>query len=311
MEKILCVGDIAIEMILPMKTLPPIGTVLDEERYRFLPGGSCGNAALAMAFFGMKTAIASRVGKDGNAARLVNFFSANGIDTDGIATEPTSQTALTTVLAESDGTIRTLRYRGAAEKITAQDVDGAIANGVTSLYLTREISAYIATHAVTVCEEKGISLSIDASEERLLRALSLKGAKVKLLYTAAESVRAFTDMPISDVNSALKATLVLGQKIKADGYVIRLDNGGLFLYDGKTYNMVMLSDYARVKPTAAYADIQSAVLTALYLKTASLYQSVGIAAVADLLSREGRGARFATPDACRDYIRRNNLPFSL
>ncbi|MBQ7365072.1 MAG: carbohydrate kinase family protein [Clostridia bacterium] len=312
MSRMLCVGDVAIEMILPMKHLPLAGTVMEEERYRFLPGGACGNAALAMKFFSLDVAVVSRVGKDGNAARLIRFFTDNGIDAETVYTEASLQTALTVVLEdETDGSIRKLLYRSAAEKISAQDIDRALKKAPDGVYLSPEVSAYIAAHTVASCEARDIQVFLDASEERLLRALSLKGARVKLLYTKDEALAKFTDMAVTDVGSALKATMTLAQRITADAFVVRMANHSLFLYDGKTYNILMLTDSPMPKPHAAFADIQSAVLAAQYLKSASLYQSVGISAIADRLAREGKGFRIPTPENVRAYAVKHSLPFIL
>jgi sugar/nucleoside kinase (ribokinase family) len=308
----LCIGDVAIEMILPMKQLPMQDTVVEEEGYRFLPGGACGNAALAMKFFSLDAMICSRVGKDGNAARLVRFFTENGIDSELIYTESSSSTALTAVFCdERDGSTRKLVYRAAAEKLSAQDVDRALLKSPDGVYLSPEVSTYIATHTVSACEVREIPVFLDASEERLLRALSLKGARVKLLYTKDEALSRFTDMAVTDVGSALKATLTLAQRITADAFVVRMANHSLFLYDGKTYNILMLTDSPMPKAPAAFADIQSAVLSAQYFKTSSLYQAVGISAIADRLAREGKGFRIPSQESVRAYSIKHNLPFTV
>lgn len=312
MSQMVCIGDVAIEMILPMRQLPPPNTALEEARYRFLPGGVSGNAALAMRFFSLDVSLVSRVGKDGNATRLLRFFADNGIDTAMIGTEISSQTALSVILEdETDGSLRKLVYRSAAEKLSAQDVDRALMRAPDGVFLSREVSAYVATHTVSLCEGREIPVYLDASEERLLRALSLKGARVKLLYTHDEALSRFTDMAVTDVGSALKATLTLAQRLVADAYVVRFSNHSLFLYDGKTYNIVMLSDSGAKYSSSSYADVQAAVLSAQYMRTSNLYHAVGVAAVADRLAREGKLGRIPTPDQCRAYIVKHNLPFSV
>ena len=93
-KKLLVIGDVAIEMLMKLKRLPSPREVCDEDKYLFLPGGPAGNAALAATYFGADAFLCTRVGKDGNASRLTQFFSDNGVNVDAVAVDEEAQTGM-------------------------------------------------------------------------------------------------------------------------------------------------------------------------------------------------------------------------
>ena len=139
-KKLLVVGDVAIEMLMKFKRLPNLGEVCDEDKYLFLPGGPAGNAALAATYWGADAFLCSRVGKDGNAARLTQFFSDNGINVDAVVTDNEAQTGMIVSFCESGYTEpRTVRYRGASAKMAVEEVDAAIEAAVLELHKALEV----------------------------------------------------------------------------------------------------------------------------------------------------------------------------
>lgn len=311
-KKLLVIGDVAIEMLMKFKRLPNLGEVCDEEKYLFLPGGPAGNAALAATFFGADAFLCSRVGKDGNASRLTQFFSDNGINVDAVVTDSEAQTGMMISFCES-GYLepRTVRYRGASAKMAVDEVDRALAARPDAVYLSAETDGYIAIYTMEKCDTFGIPVFADLSEESLMRAVSVKGASLKALYTTDDTAEQFTAMPVRDVESALKCCLTVAQKITADIYVIRMKNRGLFLYDGRTYGIIYVTDALEKAVTLGYVNVESAVLAAEYLFHENAKDACGYAAVADLLAREGKGFRIPTREQVVAYIQKNELPFSV
>jgi len=311
-KKLLVIGDVAIEMLMKLKRLPVIGEVCDEDKYLFLPGGPAGNAALAATYFGADAFLCARVGKDGNASRLTQFFSDNGINVDAVAVDEETQTGMIVSFCESGyAEPRTLRYRGASSKMAAEDVDAAINAKPDAVYVSAETDGYVAIHTIEKCDTFGIPVFVDLSEESLLRAVSVKGANIKALYTTDDTAEQFTSMPVRDVETALKCCLTIAQKITADIYVIRMKNRGLFLYDGRTYSIIFVTDALDKARTLGYVNVESAVLAAEYLFRDNAKDACGCAAIADLLAREGKGFRIPTRDQVAAYIEKNELPFSL
>ena len=311
-KKLLVIGDVAIEMLMKLKRLPTLGEVCDEDKYLFLPGGPAGNAALAATYFGADAFLCARVGKDGNASRLTQFFSDNGINVDAVAVDEEAQTGMVVSFCESGyAEPRTLRYRGASAKMAAEDVDKAIGAKPDAVYLSAETDGYIAIHTLEKCDTFGIPVFADLSEESLLRAVSVKGANVKALFTTDDTAEQFTSMPVRDVETALKCCLTIAQKITAEIYVIRMKNRGLFLYDGRTYSIIFVTDALDKAVTLGYVNVESAVLAAEYLFREDAKTACGCAAVADLLAREGKGFRIPTREQVAAYIQKNELPFSL
>jgi len=118
-------------------------------------------------------------------------------------------------------------------------------------------------------------------------------------------------MPVRDVETALKCCLTIAQKITADVYVIRMKNRGLFLYDGRTYSIIFVTDAADKAITLGYVNVESAVFAAEYMLHEDAKDACGYAAIADLLAREGKGFRIPTREQVAAYIQKNELPFSV
>ena len=311
-KKLLVVGDVAIEMLMKFKRLPNLGEVCDEDKYLFLPGGPAGNAALAATYWGADVFLCSRVGKDGNAARLTQFFSDNGINVDAVVTDNEAQTGMIVSFCESGYTEpRTVRYRGASAKMAVEEVDTAIGAKPDGVFISAETDGYIAIHAMEKCDAFGVPVFMDLSEESLMRAVSVKGASLKAVYTTDVTADQFTAMPVRAVESALKCCLTIAQKITAEIYVIRMKNRGLFLYDGRTYGFIFVTDALDKAVTLGYVNVESAVLAAEYLLHEDAKDACGYAAIADLLAREGKGFRIPTREQLAAYIQKNELPFSV
>lgn len=309
-EKLLVVGDVAIEMLMKLKRMPVPGEVCEEESYHFLPGGPAGNAALAASYFGVAVSLCSRVGKDGNATRLTRFFLDNGINIDSVFAESSAKTGMIVSFCEASyDQPRILRYRGACGDLSVDDVDSALRSAPDAVYLSPEVDGYIAIHTVETCDVRGIPVFLDASAEGLLRSLSVKGAAVKALYTTDKAAEGFTTMPVRDVETALKCCLTIAQKITADFYVIRMKNRGLFLYDKKTYNIIFVTDADEAAPKLGFADIESAVLAAAYMLHGDPHDACGVAAVADVLARDSKGFRIPNREQVAAYIENNGLSF--
>lgn len=311
-KKMLVIGDVAIEMLMKCKRLPTLGEVCDEEKYLFLPGGPAGNAALAANYFGASAFLCARVGKDGNASRLTQFFSDNGVNVAAVATDEEAQTGMLVSFCESGyAEPRTLRFRGASAQMATDDVNLALAERPDAVYLSPEVDGYIAIHTLEKCDTYGVPVFVDLSQEALMRAVSFKGASVKVLYTTDDTAEKVTSMPVRDVETALKCCLTIAQKITAEIYVIRMKNRGLFLYDGKTYSIIFVTDALDKTISLGYANVESAVLATEYFMHEDAQDACAYAAVADLLAREGKGFRIPTREQVVAYIQKNELPFSV
>ena len=144
-----------------------------------------------------------------------------------------------------------------------------------------------------------------------MRSVSVKGASVKAVFTTYDTAEQFTSMPVRDVETALKCCLTIAQKITAEIYVIRMKNRGLFLYDGRTYSIIFVTDSADKAISLGYVNVESAVLAAEYFLREDAKTACGCAAVADILAREAKGFRIPTREQVVAYIQKNELPFSL
>lgn len=309
--KILVIGDAAIEVEMETAGLPGPGDAAEGRNGRFLPGGPGGNAALAISYFGVEAALCSRVGKDGNGERLRRFFSDCGVGVESLFTEEGAATGLS--LALFDGACRGCRkviFRGAAALLTSGDIDRALNTLPDLVYLSPETESSLAEYAVTAAENKGIPSFLDASSPALFAPLYEKGLRVRALYLQDQVVETYCGLSIRDAGSALKGCLSVGQRLRADYYLLHMRDRGVFLYDGRSYRIVIVSDAAEPRGTGNCPEIESAVLAAEFLKSGDMEEACGFAAVANRLAKSAEGSRIPGRKAAAAYIKSHGLPFA-
>ncbi len=306
------VGDIAIEMMMNIRAMPPHGAKSEEERYLFIPGGNAGNSALAASYIGADVQLCSRVGRDGNATRLVNFFEHSGIDTSAVFEDTEGQTGMLLHFREPDfDSSRCISYRGASEKLDGKDIDNALVAEPDMIFLSKEVPSKTALYAATAAQRMSIPVFVDASDARLLAALSGKELSVKVVYMHDSEVEAYIGMPARDVGSCLKCAISIEQRLRAKYYIIRVKNRGLFVYDGKFYNMAVASDMTEGVAKNGYADIEAAALAAEFLVHGNIGTACAIAELADKLAREDDNIRIPTLDNILKYARMKGANLNL
>ncbi len=309
--KLLVVGDAAVEVEMDILSVPDPGEAEAGEDCRFLPGGAGGNAALCASCYGAEVSLCSRVGKDGNGERLRRFFAERGVGTKALFFEGALPTGMLLFLNErASSSCRTVAFRGASLRLSSSDFDAALAADCYDLlYLSSELDPALAAYAAASAEDRGIPALLDASSPVLLAALYQKGLRVRVLYTHDRVAGPFCKMAVRDAASALKCCLSLGQRLRADFYVLRMKDRGLFLYDGRTYRIVMVSDAADREPRAHFTDIEPAVLAAEFLGTGDMESACTVAAAADRLARGGDHGRIPGREAVTAYLEAHGIPF--
>lgn len=306
--KLLIIGDVGIEIICELRRMPEPSEVLSEDKYAFLPGGEAGNAALCADAFGVSAQLCSRVGKDGNAARLRSFFYENNIDTGTIFTDSPAQTALTVYIADSSKrNVRTVEYRAAAGKLCAQDVDTALTGEPDMLLVLKNTSPQVCAHAVQRAGELGIPVFLEASCQSLLSLEELGASGPEFIYSDSDTFEKYTEIHTRDVEHCLRCCLAVEQKIKAHFYIIRIKNRGLFVYDGKFYNIVSATDLTEGVSKCGFADIEAAALASEYLVTSDIVRSCKVAEIADKIARQSATVRIPSRESIDEFIVENGI----
>lgn len=306
--KLLIVGDVGIEIICELRHMPEPAEVLAEDKYSFLPGAEAGNSALCADGLGVSAQLCSRVGKDGNAARLRSFFYENNIDTGTIFTDSSAQTALTVYLSDtSRASVRTIEYRAAASKLCTQDVDTALEGAADMVLVLKNTSAPVCVHIAQRASSLGIPVFFEASCEGLSALEEASAQGIEFIYADSDTFESYTGIHTRDVEHCLKCCLAVEQKVKSHFYIIRIKNRGLFVYDGKFYNIVSATDLSEAYVKCGFADIEVAALASEYLVSEDIVRSCRVAEIADKIARQSATVRIPSREIIENFALENDI----
>lgn len=88
-----------------------------------MTGGGATNTAVGLARMGLKTACASKLGRDGPGERIQAELRNEGVDTSLLAFSDSHRTGYSVIITCFSGERTVLTYRGAAEQLTLADLD--------------------------------------------------------------------------------------------------------------------------------------------------------------------------------------------
>lgn len=318
MKKIITVGKTEIELVLSAPSLPDEGEERFYERYEMRPGGKGGAAAYLLSLFGLSSSILSRVGKDGNAARLRHFLYENGVDTGSLFTDNKGQTALSVYIKSDEySSPRVLRYSGVSGALSEEDISKSVDSSYNWALLEccydkevlRYASQYMRSLGIRIIADfTGVSHQNETENEpsALVSAVcNLKEAEIVIFDK--ELAEALTGVEMSSVDKCFKCSMELSRIIKASHYVIKMKDRGIFVYDGKFYNIISPCD-APEREKAVYADVFASTLAAIYvLSDKNIKAACEVAFIADKIARSEPSVFIPTPQIIGKYISDNSL----
>ena len=119
--KLAVVGSMNLDITLVVERMPVLGETLRSRGTVQAPGGKGANQAVAAARSGAEVAMFGQVGNDPYAAIVKNNFLANGINIDGILTDPKAATGLAFIFVEGADN-RIILASGANDTFSARQV---------------------------------------------------------------------------------------------------------------------------------------------------------------------------------------------
>ena len=138
--RILVVSSANIDLVARMRTVPRVGeTVLENNRYDYIPGGKGANSALAIAKTGGEAVFCCKLGNDTHGAKLVSIYESAGINTRFVTADKKDRTGLAIVMVEQNADNRIVVYPGANRRLRPADVEDAFTCYPDALYLQFEI----------------------------------------------------------------------------------------------------------------------------------------------------------------------------
>ncbi len=295
MGKMLIVGSSALDLILgtngeALTALKDGGKAFCEEKYEMRPGGRAVHAALCARLFGRKSAILSVVGKDGNASRLRNFLYENGVDTGALFTDTASQTSLNLIIKEGGEPFapftRKIVYSGAAESFKNEYIEKVSELDADSALIQCELPGDFVLPLVRVLRELSVSVFADMTKcknDDISPYADIGNADVIFLsHTAAEK---YTGIECAGLEKCLKCCMELSRSFSAKYILIKLDTRGIFVYDGKFYNIVSPCD-PPIASKAGAADVLSSAIASLYFEKGNITAGCEAGLIAQRIAKE-------------------------
>lgn len=310
--RILTVGSANIDLMARMQAVPRVGqTVLEKNRYEYIPGGKGVNAALAFAKMGGESVFCCKLGSDTHGAKLVKIYEESGINTRFVSADKKEKTGLAIVMVENNADNRIVVYPGANKRLRPADVEDAFICYPDALYLQFEVPEDTVLAAADFAREQGIPIFVDggpASKEFPLENLG----PVEVFSPNEEETYVYTGIRPTSVESCLKACLALSNRIQAKYYVLKLGERGVYLYDGKYFKIIGPYNVDEVDTTAA-GDAFTAAMTLEYLRTYDIKRACEYGNIAGAITVSRPGAFISIPshEDIRTFVRENDTGFAI
>lgn len=292
--RILVVGSANIDLMARMSRVPRVGeTTLENNRYEYIPGGKGANAALAVAKAGGDSVLCCKLGSDTHGGRLIGIYENMGINTRFVTADKKERTGLAIVMVEQNADNRIVVYPGANRRLRPVDAEEAFTCYPDAVYINFEIPTETVLAAADFARAQNVPIVIDAGPAGDGFPLESLGP-VDIFSPNEEEIYAFTGVRPTTVENCLMACLALSNRIKAKYYAVKMGERGVFLYDGKYYNIIAPYNVEEVDTTAA-GDAFTAAMTVEYLRSYDICRACEYGNIAGALTVSKAGAFTSIP----------------
>ncbi len=153
--KLAVVGSMNLDITLVVERMPVIGESLRSREIVQAPGGKGANQAVAAARSGAEVYMFGQVGNDPYAEFVKDNFRANGINIDGILTDPKTATGLAFIFVEG-GDNRILLASGANDTFSPEQVEDLKEKilACDAVLLQNEIRVETLARTISLCKGK-------------------------------------------------------------------------------------------------------------------------------------------------------------
>ena len=292
--RILTVGSANIDLNARMRSVPHVGeTVIEGNRYDYVPGGKGANAALEVARTGGESVFCCKLGSDTHGAKLVNIYNESGINTRFVTADKKERTGLAIVMVEANADNRIIVYPGANRRLRPVDAEEAFTCYPDALFIQLEIPDETVLAAAEMARSQGIPIIVDAGPARDDFPLDSLGP-VEIFSPNEEETYAYTGIRPSSVESCLKACLALSGRIKAKYFVLKLGERGVYLYDGIYFKIIAPYNVEAVDTTGA-GDAFTAAMAVEYMRSYDIKRACEYGNIAGAIAVSRPGAFTAMP----------------
>jgi ribokinase len=291
---VVVLGGINMDLVTVAPRFPEPGETVVGTRFLTYPGGKGANQAVAAARLGARTAMVGRVGSDVFGQQLTGSLAADGIDVEGVAIAPGTNSGIAVINIDESAQNRIIQVLGAnttCGEAEAGRVRRALAQAST-LLLQLEVSVDLSLRVAREAISLGKTVILDPGPARPFPEEFYSHCSV--ITPNETEAQALVGFPVEDPSSAARAA---GQLL-ARGVgvaVVKLGAQGVYYASAEGGEYVPPFPVKAVDSVAA-GDAFNGALAVSLAEGAGLPQSVRFAAAAGALAVTKSGAQDSMPD---------------
>src|SRR5262245_2100650 len=293
MSRIVVLGSLNMDLVLPLARLPRSGETVIGERMRRFPGGKGANQAVAAARLGAEVVMVGRVGADAFGDELLASLMADGVDVDSVQRDPDEPTGTALILVQEGGQNMIAVARGANNGLDEADVSRAMAQLQPGdiLLLQLEIPLAAVAAAARRAGAAGVRVILNAAPaDHLDRALL---SEIEVLVVNEVEAAMLLGRPAGDPAQAAEAARA-GLALGARALVVTLGAAGAVLATEGRVSPLEPRTVAAVDTTAA-GDAFVGALAAVLATGSGLVEAAELAGAAGAATVTRPGAQASLP----------------
>ena len=223
-DVIVC-GSLHLDIVVQSPDLPRIDETVVGSAWKQVCGGKGGNQAVQAAAAGAKTAMISRVGKDGFADALTQNLKANGVDISAVVADAVAGSGMSVAILKDDGDYGAVIVSGSNLKIEPATLGAQWQRlgGARVLVLQNEVPHAVNVAAASAAKAAGAIVVFNAAPVRTVGQDLL--SQVDVLVVNRVEAEGMSGIPVHDRATAIAALAAL-RKL-ATSIVITLGGAGL------------------------------------------------------------------------------------
>ena len=292
MTRIVVVGSLNLDLVIPVKRQPRPGETLIGGDRSETEGGKGGNQAVAAARLGASVCFVGRVGADDEGQRLRATLEHEGIDVSHLVTDEDAPSGMALITVAEDGENVIVVSPGANDRVDITDVEDArgLIEAADVLVCQHEVPPEAVEAAIRVASAAGVRTILNPAPARAVPSATL--AQVDVLVPNQSELGALcgVDAPTSTEAAGDLAESLVGPK----AVVVTLGSEGALVVTAGQRTLVSSSAVAVIDTTGAGDTFCGALAVALG-EGLELSEAARFAARAAALSVGAAGARGGMP----------------
>ena len=291
--KIVVIGSSNTDMIIKVPRIPRPGETILGGRFMTAAGGKGANQAVAAARAGGDVTFIACVGEDSIGTESLEGFKKGGIDVRLISRDPDYPSGVALIFVSDEGENSIAVASGANMSLTPDRIadNKDVFHSADMLVMQLESPLETVKAAAEIATEKGIPVILNPAPAQLLPDDLLE--KVDILTPNESEAEILTGIPVSGIDSARAAAIVLHEK-GVGKVIITLGSKGAFVSALDMQGLVPGFQVEAVDTTAA-GDVFNGTLSVALSEGRDLEQAVRFANAAAAISVTKAGAQPSAP----------------